>query len=1757
MLIIGMLNVPYVMAEDQAAGVSMSISNSSTPIAAPDGITLGPLTLVLESHTYYPNDVVKAFVFNATDPLMDVIDPAGLVYNVTLERVNESAFVGEYALNRSIILDNYTVVAFDNATGASVNDSFLVITRPVLASPEPEPTIEPANRTNETTEEQPLYLLVNTSKNDYPPMEQVDITVRTNAGTPTVVVQDPVNNTVGLKVKSVGNDTYVCAYKQDKAVVLGNYTVLAYVNENGVYNYTRTYFNVSMGSGGVSVDKGFRVQYAAYDPVQKAIVVRANVSATSSDAVAIVKDEPKLKGMNVKGVKVLGSSIIENGSKATGIKKEDKKIEVVIPVDSGNVDEVARQFNVTRDITKATTSVTVSEDGTRIHLSLNDKVDGCWYRMSAPVPDGYTVQKIIREDGVEIKNDIKINRSTGEYEKYEVNWYVENGTLYFYDDPINGYDITLLPPIASNSLALNVIYGGQLSAIIFPFNQTDSPDIIRSHDHLGRTEDGSYANDIDENAGSKTSIVINGNVYGNDPAQSNGVYRDIGNTIVGFNTVPDGSVESVIIYNFTTPLGVTPQVNITQKTIIRDNNLWFATVYYITNTHPSTNINNFNFIQGNDFNFNGQWTNDNCYYIAANDTVYGEHNTNDAAQIHIGGFRSTLPSSNHEASNYYREWVWWPWPPHWEGIWYDMAHNSLNGRDSYTGDGGVALQWSRSQLTHSQTWTVPIIWAMGQNESVFWSTLNEATYNKVYDIGIKEISAPANGSNLDKQTTPIVYINALAMDTGVTDVGLPDQQARVNLSIKYPNGTYYNTSTSVSMSIPFNETANVQFPWNISTLQPGMYIITIYTNLTNATGKYIDQNSANDAKTIIVYIRDFTLSPDQWVHANAGDNVLFPLNLSNLGTQRTFDLGISASTARWASNLYLNNTSTLIALDSDGDGTWDWVNASYRNPSSGLPAITVPAAARAPLLLQKLVPATADMGILDTVTLIAYPSGQPLTNSSAVLKTDTPLAPMANKTFYIHSLNLNTTPDQSTRSYTSISAIFRMWSQTPPFADSFTIAGNISIPIYYNSTSTMPITVTLFYTNGMNSVLIGSNTSSVPAYNYQTPTLFTFTIAPTNGNVTIPRGSYLVLKIDNQQTTSFNVWYTTANPSRIEVKTPTYIHIGSINTYNGVNQSTNFSTADTVYVNANVSDPIGSYDIWKANISINAPNGTYLVNDQSMVLNKTDPSTPSLWKLFNYSFPISSTLPPGVYGINVTAYESNGVIHRKNASFTITSGTPAILIHPNVTKICSPGSTLSFKHTITNLNAYLSDVADITYTRSQSWPVSLYKADGITPLPDTDGDGVPDTGMLAPLGSTDIIVRVNVPSYVTPGDIDTINVTARSSQDATIASIATDRALVETASVAKTLYLHRNNTAAFMNTSANNASLTSTDISNGASRTWEQTPPFARSFNILDDPSITLYAKSSGNAINMTVTLLSTDGMSTTPLGSIVYTTTVNPNTITPLNFNISLSTYNVTIPAGSRLQVKVQNNIASTLTISHTIQNQSRIDMNTQSYIDVISLDLLDQSNNPISSVTPPATIKVVANVTDPFGSYDIAGANITLYYENGTAAIGPLTMNVTQTDPSNPSLWKTFERNLSLTTGLDSGNYTFTVTGVESNLVTDNASRAIPIIYPINVTTSKSLSSTGVNTFQAAIRLTNNDNHTANGVYAYDFYSSGFTVSGFSCPRHSVPVNNGILAGNINVLGPFDLPPGQTIVITYSIQGSSDYGLSDLYVVGVDPYV
>ena len=115
-----------------------------------------------------------------------------------------------------------------------------------------------------------------------------------------------------------------------------------------------------------------------------------------------------------------------------------------------------------------------------------------------------------------------------------------------------------------------------------------------------------------------------------------------------------------------------------------------------------------------------------------------------------------------------------------------------------------------------------------------------------------------------------------------------------------------------------------------------------------------------------------------------------------------------------------------------------------------------------------------------------------------------------------------------------------------------------------------------------------------------------------------------------------------------------------------------------------------------------------------------------------------------------------------------------VLLHPErFARSGAPASVVSYTLDVTNGATSATDTFDVSVQSGDlGWPVSLFASDGTSPLTDTDGDGVEDTGPVATGESTSVIVKITVPGSAVAADRETSAVTLRSTIDRLVARTA-------------------------------------------------------------------------------------------------------------------------------------------------------------------------------------------------------------------------------------------------------------------------------------------------------------------------------------------------------------------------------------------------
>ncbi|TES91071.1 MAG: T9SS type A sorting domain-containing protein [Candidatus Cloacimonadota bacterium] len=161
-------------------------------------------------------------------------------------------------------------------------------------------------------------------------------------------------------------------------------------------------------------------------------------------------------------------------------------------------------------------------------------------------------------------------------------------------------------------------------------------------------------------------------------------------------------------------------------------------------------------------------------------------------------------------------------------------------------------------------------------------------------------------------------------------------------------------------------------------------------------------------------------------------------------------------------------------------------------------------------------------------------------------------------------------------------------------------------------------------------------------------------------------------------------------------------------------------------------------------------------------------------------FVVKVTTPPtapagAVDTTTATGTSSIDTLVSDNATLiTHINSIESIIIAPDtLSQLIIPGGSVDYLLYVIN-NGNAADVVDITTQNTLTgWTAELFKKDSVTPLPDTDFDGIPDVGPLASFGGTDsIIVRINAPIDAYAGETDSTIVHATSSNNTVVSDTA-------------------------------------------------------------------------------------------------------------------------------------------------------------------------------------------------------------------------------------------------------------------------------------------------------------------------------------------------------------------------------------------------
>jgi uncharacterized repeat protein (TIGR01451 family) len=158
---------------------------------------------------------------------------------------------------------------------------------------------------------------------------------------------------------------------------------------------------------------------------------------------------------------------------------------------------------------------------------------------------------------------------------------------------------------------------------------------------------------------------------------------------------------------------------------------------------------------------------------------------------------------------------------------------------------------------------------------------------------------------------------------------------------------------------------------------------------------------------------------------------------------------------------------------------------------------------------------------------------------------------------------------------------------------------------------------------------------------------------------------------------------------------------------------------------------------------------------------------------------VNSSLAPQVISNFATYVYNDGVANvgpftTNAAPFTVDASASLTFTGQTVASALQ-GATVSFTNVLTN-TGNSSDVFDVV-VNAGTFPVgstyNLFRSDGVTPLTDSNSNGIPDTGPVAAGGTYNVILKVTLPANGTGGAYS-VTKTATSANDPSQTATATD-----------------------------------------------------------------------------------------------------------------------------------------------------------------------------------------------------------------------------------------------------------------------------------------------------------------------------------------------------------------------------------------------
>jgi uncharacterized repeat protein (TIGR01451 family) len=409
------------------------------------------------------------------------------------------------------------------------------------------------------------------------------------------------------------------------------------------------------------------------------------------------------------------------------------------------------------------------------------------------------------------------------------------------------------------------------------------------------------------------------------------------------------------------------------------------------------------------------------------------------------------------------------------------------------------------------------------------------------------------------------------------------------------------------------------------------------------------------------------------------------------------------------------------------------------------------------------------------------------------------------------------------------------------------------------------------------------------------------------------------------------------------------------------------------------------------------------------------------------SFPpitlVVNVLQAAAANVNNTVTVTSASFDPNTANNTATDAT--VTIDPNLSTStksvvdlnggeASPGDTL--RYTITLIESAGGQAVNVSLTDHipdnaafggfVSVPAGATSSFTAAPAGNNGNGFITVSGITVPAsGSVALVFDVTVPAGTSPGEtIDNTAIVTNpngAENNPAAPQVVVNPSLIPSAGI-KFLYLRQVTGVQTLSRNAPGATDQDEAIDPNETETWTITPALRQTFSIASGGiPVRLWLNRSGGGVgtsrSFTLTLTSSSGFTSNVTANVTIGSTTTPSQETFTIPNTAARTF----AAGTTFTLTVRNNSANAVTLFHdgdgAAGNNSRIEFNATTVINVDSVQMYNAAYNGGSTQTtfyPGANVFVRAQVSDPFGSFDIGSARITIIDPSNVTQVNNVAM-------------------------------------------------------------------------------------------------------------------------------------------------------------------